>query len=105
MDAMSRAIPSRLRATGQAIFAAVVFGLGNAVGFQLSGLGYDRWHGVGPLFAWAAGAEGVALARPLRPSGIAPQRRSRSRFAPMTWRSTRKSSAVETASVRASWAS
>jgi PPP family 3-phenylpropionic acid transporter len=61
MDAMSRAIPSRLRATGQAIFAALVFGLGNAVGFQLSGLGYDRWHGVGPLFAGAAGAELVAL--------------------------------------------
>jgi hypothetical protein len=38
-----------------------VFGLGNAVGFQLSGLGYDRWHGVGPLFAGAAGAEVVAL--------------------------------------------
>jgi PPP family 3-phenylpropionic acid transporter len=61
MDAMSRAIPSRLRATGQAIFAAVVFGAGNAVGYQLSGLGYDRWHGVGPLFVWAAGAELVAL--------------------------------------------
>jgi PPP family 3-phenylpropionic acid transporter len=62
MDAMSRAVPSRLRATGQAIFAAVVFGLGNAVGYQLSGVGYDRYHGVGPLFAWAGGAELVALA-------------------------------------------
>jgi PPP family 3-phenylpropionic acid transporter len=62
MDAMSRAVPSRLRATGQAIFAAVVFGLGNAVGYQLSGVGYDRWQGVGPLFAWAGGAELVALA-------------------------------------------
>ena len=61
MDAMSRAVPSRLRATGQAIFAAVVFGVGNAVGYQLSGLGYDRWHGVGPLFAWSAGVEIVAL--------------------------------------------
>ncbi len=61
MDAMSRAVPSRLRATGQALFAAVVFGVGNAVGYQLSGLGYDRWHGVGPLFAWAAGVEGIAL--------------------------------------------
>ena len=61
MDAMSRAVPSRLRATGQAIFAAVVFGLGNAVGYQLSGLGYDRWHGVGPLFAWAGGVEALAL--------------------------------------------
>jgi PPP family 3-phenylpropionic acid transporter len=61
MDAMSRAVPSRLRATGQAIFGAVVFGVGNAVGYQLSGIGYDRWHGVGPLFAWAGGAEVVAL--------------------------------------------
>jgi PPP family 3-phenylpropionic acid transporter len=61
MDAMSRAVPSRLRATGQAIFAAVVFGVGNAVGYQLSGLGYDRWHGVGPLFAWAGGVELLAL--------------------------------------------
>jgi PPP family 3-phenylpropionic acid transporter len=61
MDAMSRAVPSRLRATGQAIFAAVVFGVGNAVGYQLSGLGYDRWHGVGTLFAWAGGVEIVAL--------------------------------------------
>jgi PPP family 3-phenylpropionic acid transporter len=61
MDAMSRAVPSRLRATGQAIFGAVVFGAGNAVGYQLSGIGYDRWHGVGPLFAWAAAAEVVAL--------------------------------------------
>ncbi|HET8725844.1 MAG TPA: MFS transporter [Anaeromyxobacteraceae bacterium] len=61
MDAMSRAVPSRMRATGQAIFGAVVFGVGNAVGYQLSGLGYDRWHGVGPLFAWAAAAELGAL--------------------------------------------
>ncbi len=62
MDAMSRAVPSRLRATGQAIFAAVVFGVGNAVGYQLSGLGYDHWHGVGTLFAWAGGVEILALA-------------------------------------------
>jgi PPP family 3-phenylpropionic acid transporter len=62
MEAMSRAVPSRLRATGQAIFAAVVFGAGNAVGYQLSGLGYDRWHGVAPLFGWAAAAELAALA-------------------------------------------
>lgn len=61
MDAMSRAVPSRLRATGQAIFSALVFGVGNAVGFQLSGLGYDRWQGVGPLFAWAGAVELVAL--------------------------------------------
>ena len=105
MDAMSRAVPSRLRATGQAIFAAVVFGLGNAVGYQLSGIGYDRWHGVGPLFAWAGGVELVALAALLAlPAGLA-QRRSRSVFAPMAWRRTRNSSAVATASMSASWAS
>jgi MFS transporter, PPP family, 3-phenylpropionic acid transporter len=61
MEAMSRAVPSRMRATGQAIFGAVVFGLGNAVGYQLSGLGYDRWHGVAPLLVWAGGADVVAL--------------------------------------------
>ncbi len=61
MDAMSRAVPSRMRATGQALFAAVVFGIGNAVGYQLSGVGYDRWHGVGPLFVGAGGVELLAL--------------------------------------------
>jgi PPP family 3-phenylpropionic acid transporter len=62
VDAMSRLVPSRLRATGQAVFAAVVFGGGNAVGYQLSGLGYDRFHGAAPLFGWAALAELVSLA-------------------------------------------
>jgi PPP family 3-phenylpropionic acid transporter len=61
MGTMARAVPSRLRATGQAIFAAVVFGLGNAAGYQLSGIGYDRWHGVGPLFACAGAVELLAL--------------------------------------------
>jgi PPP family 3-phenylpropionic acid transporter len=61
VDAMSRTVPSRLRATGQAVFAAVVFGVGNAVGYQLSGLGYDRFHGAAPLFAGAALAELVPL--------------------------------------------
>jgi PPP family 3-phenylpropionic acid transporter len=61
MEAMARVVPSRLRATGQALFAAVVFGAGNAVGYQLSGVGYDRWHGVAPLFAAAGAAELVAL--------------------------------------------
>jgi PPP family 3-phenylpropionic acid transporter len=62
VDAMSRLVPSRLRATGQAVFAAVVFGGGNAVGYQLSGLGYDRFHGAAPLFGGAALAELVSLA-------------------------------------------
>ena len=61
VSALSRAVPSRLRATGQALFAAVVFGVGNAVGYQLSGLGYDRLRGAGPLYAFASLFELVAL--------------------------------------------
>jgi len=60
--AMSRAVPSRMRATGQALFAALVFGAGNAIGYQLSGLGYDRYQSVGPLYAWAAALELAAAA-------------------------------------------
>jgi PPP family 3-phenylpropionic acid transporter len=60
--ATSRAVPSRLRATGQALFAAVVFGAGNAAGYQLSGVGYDRYRQVGPLYAWAALVELAAAA-------------------------------------------
>ncbi len=57
MKAMGAAVPARLRATGQALFTAVVFGGGNGVGYALSGVGYDRLGGVGPLFGWAAAAE------------------------------------------------
>jgi PPP family 3-phenylpropionic acid transporter len=39
-----------------------VFGGGNAVGYALSGAGYDRLGGARPLFAWAAVAELAALA-------------------------------------------
>ena len=49
-------VPPRLRATGQAVFTGVVFGGANAIGYALSGVGYDRFGGAGPLFAWAAGA-------------------------------------------------
>jgi PPP family 3-phenylpropionic acid transporter len=68
---MGHLVPPRLRATGQALFSAVVFGAGNAVGYQLSGRGYDLYGSVGPLFAWAAAAElapllvGVAFLRGL----------------------------------------
>jgi len=58
---MGRLVPARLRATGQALFSAVVFGGGNAVGYQLSGRGYDRYGAVGPLFGWAAALELVPL--------------------------------------------
>ncbi len=60
--ALSALVPAPLRATGQALYAAVVFGGGNALGYRLSGLGYDRWGGVGPLFGGAAAVEGALLA-------------------------------------------
>jgi PPP family 3-phenylpropionic acid transporter len=62
VKAMSIAVPSRLRATGQALFSAVVFAGGNAAGYGLSGAGYDRYGSAGPLFAWAAALELVPLA-------------------------------------------
>jgi PPP family 3-phenylpropionic acid transporter len=62
VNEMARIVPVRLRATGQALFSAVVFGAGNAVGFALSGAGYDRLGGARPLFAWASVAELLALA-------------------------------------------
>lgn len=62
MRALAETIPPQLRATGQAVFSAVVFGGGNALGYALSGIGYDRFGGAGPLFAFAAAAELVALA-------------------------------------------
>jgi PPP family 3-phenylpropionic acid transporter len=61
VNEMARMVPARLRATGQALFSAIVFGAGNAVGFSLSGAGYDRLGGARPLFAWASVAELAAL--------------------------------------------
>ncbi len=55
-------LPARLRSTGQALFGAVVFGGGNALGYQLSGLGYDHYRSVAPLYAWAAALEILPLA-------------------------------------------
>jgi PPP family 3-phenylpropionic acid transporter len=62
MKAMSELVPVRLRATGQALFTAVVFGGGNALGYGLSGMGYDRLGGAPRLFAGAALAELLPLA-------------------------------------------
>jgi PPP family 3-phenylpropionic acid transporter len=61
MRALSEIVPPVLRATGQALFVAVVFGGGNAIGFQLAGIGYDRLGGAGPLYAVAAGVEALLL--------------------------------------------
>ena len=60
VKALTEVVPAPLRATGQALYAAVVFGAGNAAGYQLAGAGYDRLGGVGPLFGRAALVE-VAL--------------------------------------------
>jgi MFS transporter, PPP family, 3-phenylpropionic acid transporter len=67
MRALADLVPPPLRATGQAVFTAVVFGGGNAVGYALSGVGYDRLGGVGPLFAFAAAGELLSLAVVLVP--------------------------------------
>jgi PPP family 3-phenylpropionic acid transporter len=61
MASMGALVPQRLRATGQALFTAIVFGIGNGAGYALAGRGYDRYGSVAPLFGWAAAAE-LALA-------------------------------------------
>lgn len=72
VEAMQRTVPARLRATGQAVFSAVVFGAGNAAGFALAGAGYDRLGGVPPLFTCAAVAEALPLLLLLLP--LTPER-------------------------------
>lgn len=69
MKALADLVPASLRATGQAVFTGVVFGGANAIGYALSGIGYDRLGGARPLFAWAAAAELVSLAVLLGPLG------------------------------------
>ncbi len=61
VEAMSRLVPATLRATGQALFTAVVFGAGNAIGYQLSGLALDHYGRAAPLFAWAGAIELLPL--------------------------------------------
>jgi PPP family 3-phenylpropionic acid transporter len=69
MRALAAMVPGALRATGQALYAAVVFGGGNAVGYELTGIGYDRLGGVAPLYAVAAVVELVPLAAALAARG------------------------------------
>jgi MFS transporter, PPP family, 3-phenylpropionic acid transporter len=69
-------VPARLRATGQALFGAVVFGAGNVIGYPLAGRGYDRYGSVGPLFGWAAALELFPLAASLVVLGRRPGRAS-----------------------------
>jgi len=51
VEAMSRLVPARLRASGQALFSAIVFGGANSAGYLLSGLAYDHFRSVAPVFA------------------------------------------------------
>jgi MFS transporter, PPP family, 3-phenylpropionic acid transporter len=57
VEAMGRLVPVAARATGQALFSALVFGAGNAVGYGLSGEAYQRFGSASPLFALAGAAE------------------------------------------------
>jgi len=56
---MAQRVPPHLRASGQALFVAVSFGLGGLVGFVSSGAAYD-WLGGHRLFGVAALLEGAA---------------------------------------------
>jgi PPP family 3-phenylpropionic acid transporter len=61
VEAMSRLVPGPLRATGQALYTSVVFGAGNALGYQLSGLALDQFGRAAPLFAVAGLVELLPL--------------------------------------------
>jgi len=61
VEALQRTVPVRLRATGQALFSALVFGAGNAAGYVLAGAGYDRFGSAAPLYKFAAAVELLPL--------------------------------------------
>jgi len=69
---LAERVPPQLRASGQALFAAVTWGVGGLIGFLTAGKGYDALGGHG-LFAVAAAVELVPAAlvlwaRPPRPA-------------------------------------
>jgi PPP family 3-phenylpropionic acid transporter len=53
VEGLSRLVPPAQRASGQGLFSAIVFGGGNALGFLLSGLAFDSFGSVAPVFAAA----------------------------------------------------
>ncbi|HWE23983.1 MAG TPA: MFS transporter [Myxococcales bacterium] len=57
IEAMGRLVPVSARATGQALFSALVFGAGNAIGYELSGEAYQRFGSASPLFGLAGALE------------------------------------------------
>ncbi len=62
---LSRQVPAHLRASGQALFVSVTFGLGGLIGFLGAGAGYDLLGGH-RLFALACVLELIAAAIALR---------------------------------------
>jgi PPP family 3-phenylpropionic acid transporter len=64
---LARRVPPELRASGQALFAAVTFGVGGLLGYATSGAAYD-WLGGHRLFAVAGVLELVAVVLVLQAS-------------------------------------
>lgn len=58
---MASLVPQEYRASGQALFASVTFGLGGLVGYSGAGFAY-AWMGGNALFGVAAGLEALAAA-------------------------------------------
>jgi PPP family 3-phenylpropionic acid transporter len=58
---LADAVPPALRATGQALFTAATFGLGNLIGFAACGRLYDYTGGAEAAFLAAAGLELIPL--------------------------------------------
>lgn len=69
---VARRVPEPLRASGQALFTAVTFGVGGLVGYVAAGAGYDALGGH-RLFAVAAGLEVVAAMLVLRAAPPPPE--------------------------------
>jgi len=65
VSALSRRVPPHLRASGQALFAAVTFGVGGMIGYPAAGAGYGALGGHW-LFAVAAALELVPVLLVLR---------------------------------------
>ena len=61
VKALSLWVPTRLRATGQAMFSSIASSLGGAIGYRLAGFGYERLGGAAPVYAVTAAVELLAL--------------------------------------------
>jgi PPP family 3-phenylpropionic acid transporter len=75
VGALGARVPPTLRASGQALFVSVTFGLGGLVGYFSAGAGYDALGGP-RLFLWAGVIEvvaaGLILVRPRAAPGASP---------------------------------